>query len=201
MPIRPENKARYPKDWPAISQRIRLRAGNKCEFCGVPNHQLGAWINGHWHVAWPKGSGERDRPRQGEEFPCHRGEVVEWRKVVRVVLTVAHLDHKPENCADESRSRSTCSAALAAGPKGLLAEGYDVIGFDIEQHVYGEHRYPAELVDSGRADAARLAVQGCRADRRLPALPGIQLHGDAVDAGEGEGGGDPGRHPGERSKS
>jgi 5-methylcytosine-specific restriction endonuclease McrA len=102
MPIRPENKARYPKDWPAISQRIRLRAGNKCEFCGVPNHQLGAWINGHWHVAWPKGSGERDRPRQGEEFPCHRGEVVEWRKVVRVVLTVAHLDHKPENCADEN---------------------------------------------------------------------------------------------------
>jgi hypothetical protein len=29
---------------------------------------------------------------------------------------------------------------------GLLAEGYDVIGFDIERHVYGEHRYPAQLV-------------------------------------------------------
>jgi len=28
----------------------------------------------------------------------------------------------------------------------LLAEGYDVIGFDIERHVYGEHRYPAQLV-------------------------------------------------------
>lgn len=29
---------------------------------------------------------------------------------------------------------------------GLLAEGYDVIGFDIERHVYGEHSYPAQLV-------------------------------------------------------
>jgi hypothetical protein len=27
-----------------------------------------------------------------------------------------------------------------------LAEGYEVVGFDIEQHVYGEHRYPAQLV-------------------------------------------------------
>ena len=26
------------------------------------------------------------------------------------------------------------------------AEGYDVIGFDIERHEYGEHRYPAQLV-------------------------------------------------------
>lgn len=30
--------------------------------------------------------------------------------------------------------------------EGLLAEGYDVVGFDIEQHVYGSMRYPAQLV-------------------------------------------------------
>jgi hypothetical protein len=35
---------------------------------------------------------------------------------------------------------------LGGWAEGLLAEGYDVIGFDIEQHVYGEHRYPAQLV-------------------------------------------------------
>jgi C-5 cytosine-specific DNA methylase len=29
---------------------------------------------------------------------------------------------------------------------GLLAEGWDVVGFDIERHAYGEHRYPAQLV-------------------------------------------------------
>ena len=35
---------------------------------------------------------------------------------------------------------------LGGWTEGLLAEGYEVIGFDIEQHVYGEHRYPAQLV-------------------------------------------------------
>lgn len=35
---------------------------------------------------------------------------------------------------------------LGGWTDGLLAEGYDVIGFDITQHVYGEHRYPAHLV-------------------------------------------------------
>jgi hypothetical protein len=37
-------------------------------------------------------------------------------------------------------------AGLGGWTAGFLAEGYNVIGFDIEQHVYGEHRYPAQLV-------------------------------------------------------
>lgn len=28
----------------------------------------------------------------------------------------------------------------------MLAEGWDVVGFDNERHVYGDHRYPAQLV-------------------------------------------------------
>ena len=35
---------------------------------------------------------------------------------------------------------------LGGWTEGLLAEGYDVIGFDIEQHVYGDAKYPAQLV-------------------------------------------------------
>jgi site-specific DNA-cytosine methylase len=35
---------------------------------------------------------------------------------------------------------------LGGWTDGLLAEGYDVIGFDIEEHKYGEDRYPALLV-------------------------------------------------------
>jgi hypothetical protein len=35
---------------------------------------------------------------------------------------------------------------LGGWTEGLLAEGYEVIGFDIERHVYGEERYPAQLV-------------------------------------------------------
>ena len=35
---------------------------------------------------------------------------------------------------------------LGGWTEGLLAEGYDVIGFDIERHEYGEHAIPAQLV-------------------------------------------------------
>lgn len=35
---------------------------------------------------------------------------------------------------------------LGGWAEGLLAEGYDVVGFDIERHQYGAHRYPATLV-------------------------------------------------------
>lgn len=35
---------------------------------------------------------------------------------------------------------------LGGWTEGLLAEGYDVVGFDLDRHVYGEHRYQAQLV-------------------------------------------------------
>ncbi len=35
---------------------------------------------------------------------------------------------------------------LGGWTDGLLAEGYDVVGYDIEEHVYGDMRYPAKLV-------------------------------------------------------
>lgn len=35
---------------------------------------------------------------------------------------------------------------LGGWAEGLLAEGYDVIGFDIERHQYGDDKYPAQLV-------------------------------------------------------
>lgn len=34
---------------------------------------------------------------------------------------------------------------LGGWTEGLLANGYYVIGFDIERHVYGEHKYPGQL--------------------------------------------------------
>jgi hypothetical protein len=76
MPIRPENRCRYPANWVGISARIRIvRAGNRCECrgqCGKPHAARCEAVNG-----WPS-------PYTGS----------------RVVLTVAHLDHTPENCDD-----------------------------------------------------------------------------------------------------
>jgi hypothetical protein len=106
MPIRPEEKARYPADWPQISLRIRERAGWQCEFCGVEHGALGAWFSGTWWRAGPKGTGLRDTPRRGEVFPCYPpaegSDLPIWIRLRQVVLTVAHLDHTPENCADEN---------------------------------------------------------------------------------------------------
>ena len=42
MPIRPENKARYPRDWKQIRAAILERAGHRCEQCGIKNR---AWRN------------------------------------------------------------------------------------------------------------------------------------------------------------
>jgi 5-methylcytosine-specific restriction endonuclease McrA len=78
MPIRSENKARYPKDWSAISLRIRQeRAANRCECEGECGDE---------HCG-------RCPALNGEPHPL---------TLSRVVLTVAHLDHQPENCADDN---------------------------------------------------------------------------------------------------
>jgi hypothetical protein len=53
-------------------------------------------------------------------------------------------------CSDPDEKNRPLAIDLFCGlggwTDGLLAEGYYVVGFDIEQHVYGGHRYPARLV-------------------------------------------------------
>ncbi len=66
-------------------------------------------------------------------------------------------------------------SGLGGWTEGLMAEGYRCVGFDIERHVYGEARYPAQLV---LQDV--LTIHG-----RQSALPGLLISGDAVEAGEG----------------
>lgn len=88
MPIRPENRSRYPKGWRRISDRIRFgRARSRCECrgeCGRPPEHLGRdgrCRNRHGYPAFGTGS--------------------------PVVLTTAHLDHTPENC-DPENLRAMC---------------------------------------------------------------------------------------------
>jgi hypothetical protein len=77
MPIRPENRSRYPADWKQIRARILARAGNR---------------------------GERS-----PQYPDCRAENGQPHPVTgsRVVLTIAHLDHIPENC-DPANLRAWC---------------------------------------------------------------------------------------------
>lgn len=94
MPIRPENRARYPADWSAISLRIRKdRAGDRCECMGECGHDHAGRCpetNGGAHSV--TGS--------------------------TVVLTVAHLDDTPEHCADNNL-RAMCQRCHLAYDRPL----------------------------------------------------------------------------------
>jgi hypothetical protein len=110
MPIRPENKDRYPKNWKAISQAVRNEAGNQCEKCNAPNgvtiwrHQSEDF-DGKPVYAVPCGPGAHVIcAEDGEVLAVMTLDDVArlgW-KPAKVVLTVAHLDHTPENCAREN---------------------------------------------------------------------------------------------------
>lgn len=74
MPIKPENRGKYPADWKFIRRRILARAGDCCE--GTPQFP---------DCRAPNGSeirGSLDRRL--------------------VVLTVAHMDHKLVNHSDDN---------------------------------------------------------------------------------------------------
>ncbi|MFI6603741.1 hypothetical protein ACIBHX_46560 [Nonomuraea sp. NPDC050536] len=95
MPIRPDQKARYPKNWPTISNEIRFdRAGGWCECAGECGRHTG-----------------RCQAIHGEAHPV-TGSIV--------VLTVAHLDHTPENC-DPANLKAMCQRCHLAYDASLHA--------------------------------------------------------------------------------
>ena len=72
---------RYPPDWKKISAAIRERAGNRCECegeCGLHRTHPG--------------------PRRCVEM---NGQPAKWAKGT-IILTVAHLNHVPEDCRPEN---------------------------------------------------------------------------------------------------
>lgn len=90
MPI---DYRRYPPNWKTEIRPVVLgRAGNKCEFCGLANGQTVYRCRVKKKMEW---------------FPCKEDifeqglskEVAEWwvERPVKVVLTIAHLDHDEEN--------------------------------------------------------------------------------------------------------
>lgn len=98
------NPADYHPDWKNIARQIREQAGNKCEFCGVPNGAHGARDrHGKWHD-WP-------------DYELYNSDVG-WSlwpdgppDPVRIVLTTAHLCWKTcadKKCIDPTHLRSLC---------------------------------------------------------------------------------------------
>lgn len=107
MPIRPENKSRYPKDWKQIRERILQRAGNKCERCKAPNGDTIARGTDKDADTYMLMDGTVFNDTTGERLGMARGSEYDEKSWVRIVLTIAHLDHTPENC-DEGNLRAWC---------------------------------------------------------------------------------------------
>lgn len=102
MPIKPENRARYPKEWPAIRERILARAGNCCEKCKAPNRQRIARGGGDDAGTYMLDTAEVFDDQTGDRLGQIRMSDYDVARMVDVVLTIAHLDHTPENCAEEN---------------------------------------------------------------------------------------------------
>ena len=108
MPIRPENKARYPKDWPTISRVAKERAGWKCQQpgCLARQYSIGIW---HRPDGGPHQWGEQYEPPASYAEARTVAAEAWWEvqhvggdKLTIIVLTVAHLNHKPEDCRPEN---------------------------------------------------------------------------------------------------
>lgn len=95
MPIKPENRHRYPADWPLIREAILQRALWRCEHpgCKAVHRDVGYWLRDKFV---PMDRALRDAgAKRGDVVACSDGSTI---KLIMIVLTIAHLDHQPENC-------------------------------------------------------------------------------------------------------
>lgn len=109
MPIKPENKKLYPKNWNDISYVVRfLIAHGKCQGCGVNHHAIGQRdeegkfipICGNIHLDLA-GEGKylnfETLSYLDARFMANNLSQLEEKYIV-IVLTTAHMDHNPRNC-------------------------------------------------------------------------------------------------------
>lgn len=109
MPIKKENKDRYPENWKEIRQKILERAENKCEFCGIPNKSIIVYKDGKVSkVARPRDFDYEVWGSVGKNYTAAdcKGKLHKYKNSL-VVLTIAHLDQTPENC-EEDNLRALC---------------------------------------------------------------------------------------------
>lgn len=143
----PMQRERYPSNWKQISEHIRFeRAGNKCEWCGVQNHAVGARDkHGDWH----------------DENSIHRmssdggwGLFGEFPDMIKIILTVAHLgvdypDGRKGNKHDKMDCRPENLAALCQRCH---------LNYDRDEHVENARRTRLRKRDEKIAESGQLRL-------------------------------------------
>lgn len=111
MPISQENKKLYPPDWKEIRAYILQRADNKCEYCDAINGSI--ILRGEWNEqpAYQDDDGNIWHEETGKWLgDGYVGDVCPNKpnkQAIKVVLTIAHLDHNPQN-NDEMNLKALC---------------------------------------------------------------------------------------------
>lgn len=101
MPIRAELRRFYRGPaWEEKRRRILVRAWNRCEQCGKPNRTEVRTVTRGTYMYWCKPEGFWTDER-GREWPNLMLDPSLLR-TIRVVLTVAHLNHVPGDDRDEN---------------------------------------------------------------------------------------------------
>lgn len=106
MPIRKENVARYPANWKSeIVPRIHARSHGRCECTGQCGQRHGhladrcTRIDGEIGYRDEEGAWVRLAKSEADvDMRVEVADLVDGYNVVKIVLTVMHLDHTPENC-------------------------------------------------------------------------------------------------------
>lgn len=97
MPISAQNRPLYPADWKEISRRIRFeRAKGKCEKCGVADGAQG-WRDAVGNF-WTE---QQIFDAKDAGFELMRAKA-ERERILKIVLTVAHVDQNPANNAESN---------------------------------------------------------------------------------------------------
>ena len=103
MPINYQN---YSPLWKSeIRPRILQRANNKCEFCGVENHSVILRGKYNWMDVYQTYDGKIFNAENSQYITSdYVGEVAtnENTMAIKVVLTVAHLDHDTTHNTDDN---------------------------------------------------------------------------------------------------
>lgn len=111
MPIKPENRALYPKEWPAVSLQAKVRADWRCQHpgCTAMQYDYGYWITSpalRWvRIGGPCETHAQAKQRAADEHFSRYGDELTppgEPKIIVIVLTVAHLNHHPEDCRPEN---------------------------------------------------------------------------------------------------
>lgn len=103
MPIRPELRHHYGKKWKTETRpRILERDGNACKRCRVPNGKIIVRFDdlpGWW---FDYETGDAHRPDGTHAYTFRGSEMTDDYRIVKIVLTVAHLNHTAGDDRDDN---------------------------------------------------------------------------------------------------